>query len=266
MTLTLSGTGNVEQLPAPVVPDKWRATINAGKFESEVQNGLIVGSRDYQIVFFPSTSGTQELPPVALEYFDPVGANYKTVSTSPIQIQVVGDAVSSPNTSPDFSEPSLRVKPIGDLTTNDASPLLMVIAALLPLCGIGAIGYQQRLKTRKAQLRSKLRRQQALQVGIRGINTIPLTDSKASYQLIDNVFDVYISDKLNMDLEPIKQSNLSEFLALNRVSKSTQSKVQAFISEIEEGVFSPVTEVISPQKRDNIIKLLRDIDAEWDAQ
>src|SRR5262249_25969160 len=77
MTLTLSGTGNVEQLPAPVVPDKWRATINVGKFESEVQSGLIVGSRDYQIVFFPSTSGTQELPSITLEYFDPVGANYK---------------------------------------------------------------------------------------------------------------------------------------------------------------------------------------------
>jgi hypothetical protein len=263
MTLTLSGTGNVEQQPAPVVPDKWRATINAGKFGSEVQNGLIVGSRDYQIVFFPTTSGAQELPPITLEYFDPVGANYKTVSTSPIQIQVTGDAISSPNTSSDFSEPSLRLKPIGNLTPNDATPLLTLIAVLLPLCGVGVIGYQQRLKTRKAQLKSKLRRQQALQVAMRGIKTVPMNDSKSGYQLIDIMFDVYIADKLDIDLEPIKQSDLLEFLTRNKVSESVQSKVQSFILEIEEGLFSPAIDVISPQKRDDMINLLREIDAEW---
>jgi hypothetical protein len=266
MTLTLSGTGNVEQLPPPAVPNTWRTTINSGNYKSAIQNGVVIGTRDYQIVFIPASSGAQELPPITLDYFDPVGENYKSMSTSPIQIQVTGDTITPLNSPPDFSEPSLRLKPIVNLTTEPVNPLFMAIATILPICGVGMIAYQQRLKTRKANLRGKLRQQQALHVATKGLKAISWADTKVSYQSIDNVFKAYIADKLDMRLELVKQSDLLELLALNKATDGTLLKARSFISEIEEGVFSPTVDVISPEKYDEIVKRLRDIDKQWLAQ
>ncbi len=263
MTLTISGTGNVEQLPPPAVPDNWRATINTGNYKSEIQNGLIIGTRNYQIIFTPASGGTQELPPITLDYFDPVGANYKSMSTSPIQIQVSGDDVISSNTSFDSSESSLRLKPIADPMVDDSNSLLIVIAVLLPLCVVGGIWYQQRFKARKAQLRAKLRQQHALQVAIRSLKAVSLVDSKASCQLIDNIFRRYVADKLDMDLEKVKQADLTQLLVRNEASESLISKLQSFVSLIEEVLFSPSSDTITPQKYADVVKLLRDIDTEW---
>ncbi len=66
MMLTVSGTGNVEQLPLPITPQNWRSSVRAGNYSSEVQNGIVIGKRDYQIVFFPTTIGKQSLPPITL--------------------------------------------------------------------------------------------------------------------------------------------------------------------------------------------------------
>ncbi|MBA3869372.1 MAG: BatD family protein [Anaerolineae bacterium] len=263
MTLTVSGTGNIEQLPPPALPDNWRATINAGNFKSQTQNGLIIGTRDYQIVFTPTSTGDQELPAITLNYFDPVDANYKSMSTSPIQIQVSGDTVAAPNLSLDDSEPSLSLKPIGSQATGTTSPLIFIMAGLLPLLGVAAIGYQQWNKTRKAQLEKRIRQQQAAQIAIRNLKALALADSKSSYQVIEKIFNRYLSDKLDMDLKVVKQSNLMQLLTQNGTSENIKSKVQVFVSDIEEGQFSPSAEDIAPQKTEDLVKLLRDIDAEW---
>jgi thiamine biosynthesis lipoprotein ApbE len=142
----------------------------------------------------------------------------------------------------------------------------MIIAAVLPICGVGVIGYQQRLKARKAQLQEKLRRQQALHVAVHNLKTISLAEPKTSYQQIDNVFKAYIADKLNMKVEAVKQSDLSQLLKLNQVSEDVLLKAQSFIAEIEEGVFSPTVDAISPKRLQSIIKRLSEIDAEWIVQ
>jgi hypothetical protein len=263
VTVTISGTGNVEQLPPPTIPDNWRVTINTGDFSSKIHNGLIVGTRDYQIVFIPVTAGIQELPPITLDYFDPVGVNYQSLSTSPIQIQVSSDAVTLPNTALSSTEPSLKLKPIGDLSGTDTNPFLIIVAILFPLIAVIVIWYQQRLKIRTAQLQIGMRRQQALQVASRGLQSMILDDSKANYQLIDNIFMGYIADKLNTDLEKVKQADLWQLLPLTRTPEGVISKVKTFMSEVDEGLFSLSAEGITKQRCDVLIERLRDIDAEW---
>lgn len=263
MTVTVSGTGNVEQLPPPAVPDYWRSTINAGNYRSQIQNGLLIGTRDYQIIFIPASSGSQELPSITLDYFDPVSTNYKLLSTSLIPIQVSGDALTSPNSSDDYFEPSLRLKPIESLTPIETNPLSMIIAALLPLLIVLVAGYQKRLKTRKAQLSVKLRQQRALQGAIRSLKVMSLADTKAGYQVVDDVFKRYVADKLEMELHVVKQSDLIQLLILNKVSESAVSRVQKFVSDVEAGKFSALSDNITLQRRDQMTKFLRDIDTEW---
>ncbi|MEP6986013.1 MAG: hypothetical protein ABI970_10465, partial [Chloroflexota bacterium] len=174
-----------------------------------------------------------------------------------------GDTVAAPNLSLDDSEPSLSLKPIGSQTTGTTSPLIFIMAGLLPLLGVAAIGYQQWNKTRKAQLEKRIRQQQAAQIAIRNLKALALADSKSSYQVIEKIFNRYLSDKLDMDLKVVKQSNLMQLLTQNGTSENIKSKVQVFVLDIEEGQFSPSAEDIAPQKTEDLVKLLRDIDAEW---
>ena len=61
----------------------------------------------------------------------------------------------------------------------------------------------------------------------------------------------------------MKQADLWQLLPLNRIPESVILKVKTFMSEVDEGLFSPSTDSITQQRRDDLIKRLRDIDAEW---
>jgi len=185
------------------------------------------------------------------------------MSTAPIEIKVSGDAMTSVQSAPVLLEPSLLLKPIGELSTHENNPLIMIVVALLPLVVVGVVWYQQRLKAWKAQLQVTARREQALEVAMKSVMTIPLNTSKASYQAIDHIFKGYIADKLHMDLEKVKQSDLSHLLSQNNVPESSISKVQSLVADVEMGIYSPVTDAISQQKRDEILSLLRAADADW---
>jgi len=268
MTLTVTGTGNVEQLPPPTIPDNWRATINTGSFTSAIQNGLVAGTLSYQIVFIPVKAGTQELPSITVDYFDPDGANYKSLSTSAIPIEVSGDPLVSPNTSSDTSEPSLRLKPIENIsvTDPDTNPIPILIAILVPFCATLIVAYQRQRKIWMRENQAKTRRQQALQVARRSLQGISLDDSRASYQLIDTVLMEYVADKLNTDLEKVKQTDLVQFLSQHETPESVISKVRTLNSEIDEGLFAPSSDFTTPQRRDEMLSLLSDIDNEWVTQ
>ncbi len=265
MTVTVSGTGDIEHLPLPNVPNNRGATINAGNYRSEIQNGLIVGTRDYQVVFIPTATGTQNLPVITLDYFDPDGANFKSMSTSPIQIQVTSDEKSIPTAPLDLGEEGLRLKPIDDLSMTSNAPnfLHMVVAALLPIGILAGVWYQQMIKTRRSRSRAKMRQQHALQVALADLKAMTLGDSKASYKLIDNIFKRYVADKLDVNLEILEHSELSQLLASKNVSEGAISKLLLLNSEINEGLFSPASEDILSQRRDEIAQCLRAIDQEW---
>lgn len=260
LSLMITGTGNVEQLPAPSVPQNWRTTVNAGTYSSEIQNGMVVGKRGYQLVFFPTSPGQQELPSIALDYFDPDAVAYRSVSTSPVKIDVLGenvDAVSSQQI-----EPSLKLKPVTDLTSSENSlPTgLFLVLFLVPLIGVIFFFGWRWLNTQYRRRERVRRQQQALAGAIKQINTVSVSDVRSGYEQLNAILRRYVADKLNISAA---QSDVRSIIETQNIPKSTTEKINLLLEKVEAGLFAPSAQEFSSSYRHEIIELLTDIDREW---
>jgi hypothetical protein len=265
MTLTVSGTGNVEQLPPPAVSQDWRSTVNAENYSSELQNGIIVGKRDYQIVFFPTTAGKQSLPPITLNYFDSEAGVYRSVGTSPVEIEVLGSSSGTASQSVAMPEASLKLKPISNEIVNDSnlSMSAFMLLMLLPLLVVFASFGWQRTKTKRQRQQILLRQQQALQVAKNQLDHLTFSDTQSTYEQVSRIIQKYVADKLNIDLLNTNKLDILTLMDTTGAPKSVIDNMTALIQHIDEGLFAPSTQVISLSRREEITKLLAQIDHQW---
>jgi BatD DUF11 like domain len=92
VTTTISGRGNFDRVNAPVIEDErgWHKYPPSSKFKQDDEVG-ISGAKTFEMVLSPNEK-KQTLPLLAFSYFDPVKAQYVTVHSEPISINVQGGA------------------------------------------------------------------------------------------------------------------------------------------------------------------------------
>jgi len=90
LTLTVSGTGNVEllQMPEPVFPPDFevydpKITMNV----SNNANGLS-GTKKAEYLVIPRRAGSFTVPAIEFSYFNPSNASYRTLQSQPYEIKV----------------------------------------------------------------------------------------------------------------------------------------------------------------------------------
>ncbi len=265
MTLTMSGTGNIEQLPLPAAPQNWRSTVNAGNYSSDLQNGNIVGKRDYQIVFFPTTTGKQDLPTITLNYFDPDAGVYRSIGTVPVGIEVLGEPNNSASQNFKSPEISLKLKPISGVIVADSnlSGAALILLVLLPLSVVlGSFGWQW-TKNKRQQQEILLRQRLALQTATQQLNKLTFSDAQEGYEQVSLIIQKYVVDKLNMDRPNANKLDVLALMDTSRVSKPVIENMTALIQQIDEGLFASSTQTIPTSRRDEIVKLLAEIDRQW---
>ncbi|MFC4263324.1 BatD family protein [Ferruginibacter yonginensis] len=90
LIITINGTGNMQLLTSPTI--NWPTGIEA--FEPTVVDNInnetipLSGSKTFEIPFSVNASGSYILPEVFFSYFNPSTAQYKTVSSKPITINI----------------------------------------------------------------------------------------------------------------------------------------------------------------------------------
>ena len=90
LTLTVSGTGNVEllQMPTPVFPPDFE--VYDPKVTSSVNptsNGLS-GTKKAEFLVIPRRAGSFTIPAVEFSYFNPANETYQTLQSEPYEIKV----------------------------------------------------------------------------------------------------------------------------------------------------------------------------------
>ena len=90
LTLTVSGTGNVEllQMPAPVFPPDFE--VYDPKVTTSVNptsNGLS-GTKKAEFLVIPRRAGSFTIPAVEFSYFNPANETYQTLQSEPYEIKV----------------------------------------------------------------------------------------------------------------------------------------------------------------------------------
>ena len=90
MTLTVSGTGNVEllQMPTPVFPPDFE--VYDPKITMNVNNNAngLSGTKKAEYLVIPRRAGNFTVPAVEFSYFDPSKGAYQTLSSQPYEIKV----------------------------------------------------------------------------------------------------------------------------------------------------------------------------------
>ena len=149
LKIKIEGTGNIHGIPDPkpdfpadfeVYPPKVAEQINH-------EGGSVSGSKTYEFVFVPRSTGPHAIQPVAFSYFDPDAETYKTVRTPGITLDVEkgGETYSAIPSGLSKEEVKLVGKDIRFIQTHasfdqvrETSDLYKTVLWMLPLIGLAA--------------------------------------------------------------------------------------------------------------------------------
>ena len=100
--LVASGRGNVRDLRLPRLPvlsgvRAYDATVSD---KETIERGQINGTRTVEQLLVPERTGAVEIPSLAMDIFDPVQKQYRTVRTDPIALRVDAGPVGQPAAEP----------------------------------------------------------------------------------------------------------------------------------------------------------------------
>ena len=90
LTVTISGSGNIDALPQPNVPktDQWRVFSRDSSASSQVFQGVLRGSKTFTFLLLPNIDGALQIPSIEYVYFDPVLETYVKMATDPIRVEM----------------------------------------------------------------------------------------------------------------------------------------------------------------------------------
>lgn len=266
LRVTLSGQGNLETLPDPTWPDMpgWRTFDSQATINTQVQAGQTSGSRVYERLLVPTTEGDFTLPAITYTYFDPVAAEYRTLTTEPIPVSVAPGAATAPTTVyvggnkevvEQLATDIRYLKPVPPTISPATSPLteqrIYWLAWGLPLLALTAhFGWQWR-QSYWQNNRSLARSSQA-----RGRAIKALAQARKGHQdpyaAAAQILATYLADKLNQPVAGLTHKALANLLASRGVNLDLVSQVEACLATSELRRFSP--DEAKPVHGENLLK------------
>ncbi|HEY85144.1 MAG TPA: hypothetical protein G4N96_08565 [Chloroflexi bacterium] len=252
--VTLSGRGNINAAPDPEWPEisGWRDFDSQATINTQVQDGVMEGSKVYERLLLPTRSGQFTIPALEYTYFDPETGAYQNAATAPIPVSIAqGDAEAPlPPPSPAGAEAGQveniatdirHLKPVPDHLNAQTRPLtaspLYWMAWGAPLVALGAGIFWQRRQTYRAQnahlARSSKARKKARQA---------LAQAKKQlegYSAIAQILNNYLADKLNQPVAGLTHQSRADLLAEKGVPADLIAALDNAYLNAEMGRYAP---------------------------
>lgn len=92
LTTTISGVGNmraVDTLPSLDLGPSFRVYDSTSSSSTKIRSGLIGGTKEFQTIIVPRTSGNFTIPPSVFQYFNPQKSIYEVIQSAPISLRVL---------------------------------------------------------------------------------------------------------------------------------------------------------------------------------
>lgn len=90
LTLTISGKGNVYDIPTPNldVLDQFKVYPDQPDFKKWIDGKNLAGGKTFKWALVPLRDGDLQVPPISLSYFDPAAGKYITRQTKKISLKI----------------------------------------------------------------------------------------------------------------------------------------------------------------------------------
>lgn len=275
VTYQIRGAGNLDTLPDPKWQNdaNWRAYDAKSKTQSDVQNAKLVGTKTFERTLIPTKQGTLTIPAVRYAYFDPSDAQYHTIETEAIQVNVApGDPNVAQNiapannipapAAPKANAPALKA-PV--TLTTEAKPLsAQPLFWALFLVPFGIVGIDLAVGLRKRYLdgnAAERRASRAYRYAMRKLRRVK-RDEHTNVQVAHIVLG-YLEDKLNRTLVGLPHSSIAQILTAQQVSSDAAVQVTELLRNGEVTEFGKQRLVSAQDMVTNAIKVLTRVEEEW---
>jgi hypothetical protein len=249
LRLSISGTGNIEQLTLPdlPIPADWRVYANPTTFTVTETNDLVIGEKVYEYLFIPGQVGEQTLPVITFDYFDPITELYRSANTEPVTLEILPPSQVNLQPSPSAIEAGsvggatpLLLKPI-----TSALQIGMInqgvffwLLWLLPPLGAGVCWWwiwQQK----RNRLRDKInRRSMALEQAQARLRNLSKTTSLENYHAVRLAILKYFADKLNYIDKDLSETELEKILTEANLSPNLDKRILLCLEWADEGQYA----------------------------
>lgn len=263
LKLTVSGTGNVEQLDTPLLelPQGWQHFENPATYSAAQQNGIIVGTKVYEILIFPAQAGTQILPEATLIYFDPESLSYRSMNTTPISLDVLTteEQSVSPTTEAVGNVPSL--KPVLALAPSGTIGLWL-LWLVPPIVVAGSWGWR-RWKTAQRRQQILSRQSKALQTALGQLQGVSQQSPEMAYRSVLQIIQAYVTDKSGDKVGEDVIGDLPVLLEKKGVGVNVIKPLILCIDAAMAGLYAPAGNINPAAVAKRTAEALKVVDTSW---
>lgn len=272
-SVAVSGTGNIHKLSEPIWPNlnNWRAYDTLASVSTELKNGQIVGTRIYERLIVSDKVGDFIIPPTKLVFFDPVAAEYHTISTKSLSGRIIPAPTPNPGTAtavalnalatatpvgsrntlgtpvPAGGQPVIRISPDSlESTWRTILPvgfvLLWTICGAIPIAAAMGAGvfwmWQKRQQQRQAAAQALQQPRQKMHPFL--AQAIARTDD--NYKAVNQALNSYLGDTLNASVKGLTLSELANRLKERGLEQKLVNQIKETLSQSEMGRYGPKSE------------------------
>lgn len=276
LTMKVSGSGNIEQLELPHIPDikSFKSYEPESKVNVYQEGGNVRGEKIFEKVLIPRSAGDYEIPEITFAFFNPDTGRYQTEVRGPFSIHVdkpekeeeVRVIAITPEGSTDRPGRELKVleKDIHYIMTDIGrivSPkkpiykniVLWILAFLTPiimLAGMFVFGRRrERLNTDIAFARSRTALKNSRVFIKQAESALRKGQAREFYDLLIKGMNTYLAEKLNRQLGGVGVT-LAKELKEKGLKDKECAEFTSLYSRANEVIFSSLTVEAEKLKKD----------------
>ena len=252
LNITLTGQGNLNNLPDPVWPEmaEWRVFESQAMINTAAQAGAVQGSRVYERLLVPETAGEFTIPAIDYTYFDPTEGKYHTIATAPIPVSIEpGSGPAPASFSANNETPTTTIPPVNEVRHIKPAPALLNLSRQpltsqpwywlawgIPLAALVGNGVWQRREQYWQRNGAVIRSSQARN---KAKKTLAQAQKQPDlYAAAHQVLSVYLSDKLNQPVVGLTRQALANLLTEREVTSNLLERLEDCLDRSELGRFA----------------------------
>ncbi len=273
--LDIEGTGNIEVLTEPQLPDLpgWRIFESQSTSKTEVQEDKVYGRRRFERLLVPGEPGEFTFPSLTFSYFDPEAGEYRTLATDPIPVTIEpGASIDEPPVVVMDSDKQpvqlvggdiRHIKPVPTVLEHSGGMLLgqplYWAFWILPVFIVAGVWVWQSRRQRLLKDTAYARSQRARRTALKILASTGQNDEDG-YAAAQRALLGYLADKLNRPTVGLTTNELVELLRQQKLDPELIERVQATLAEIDASRFAPIEETAEQSLVAETRQLINDLE------